>query len=554
METPEFFINEAGHVVSQQGLLTQCIEYTDASLLLMLFCFFDIAAVHNDVFTRGGKSQKHWNKAGEMDLVPPSLVHEDISDVLTNDSRLEKALDTLAQASLLHFNSVSNEWTMSSQTRVGLLCGLPGESLVNWKCQALLVLCHGFPRDRYLDSRYVLILARLPCFLLIRYRYGEIGRALLPQLKYLLQDSEALVNSQRLTSESRREVALTLLSASEFSDLDWKKLAIKLAKQFMPSKDSYFDAFLVFRESVVHRALFEDDKAKALIEEFFGVLRPSDDPRTNAQIGYVLLSLAKIHIRWDQPNKAAPKLGEWKPLDSAQPSTMERIVMCEINITLGNILRYSGQFQEASSYLEKVLSESLDERIFDALCCDIQCGLADSYCELDRSVDARNLLQNGLKRLEDTGSCHTNKSTRLYLSLAETYMRESRLGEADDIFQHLQAQTSNDPRRTKMQSIRLFIGLARVAHLREECLTALGHWTEALKIMSSFSLDGGPITRVMHYSVSDVLSKLGWSELSERSFFEAEKPHDPLACVHYYAGVNTYWFEHVRSQRSKQSS
>jgi len=34
----------------------------------------------------------------------------------------------------------------------------------------------------------------------------------------------------------------------------------------------------------------------------------------------------------------------WKPLNHEQLSTMERITMCEINITLSNILRYTGRF------------------------------------------------------------------------------------------------------------------------------------------------------------------------------------------------------------------
>lgn len=224
-------------------------------------------------------------------------------------------------------------------------------------------------------------------------------------------------DSQYLTNANRSQLALTLLAASEFSGLNWKKHALHVARQVnSDAADLHIRSLMTFRESVVYRLCKESDRSDILLQQFFqdvqGYVKSNDlQPRTSAQLGLVYLSSAKLLLRQDEPEKAVDRLREWKPLDPCQPSTMERLVLRDVNIALGNSLRYCGDFGVARELLESTLAEAQSDEIHASSYIDLLCALGDVCCELNDADKAQEILENGLKQLEAGGSRMSAKST-----------------------------------------------------------------------------------------------------------------------------------------------
>jgi len=238
-------------------------------------------------------------------------------------------------------------------------------------------------------------------------------------------------------------------------------------------------------------------------------------------------------------------------LNSNLPSTMERLILREINVALGNALRYCGRFQAARKLLEDTLTEPSADEMHTAGYIDLLCGLGDMYCELDDSTPAQTLLEERLQRNESSESRMSIKTTRLYLSLAETYMRQDAIDYAERIFQNIQHCRISDSRLSDFPQLRLRVGLARIAHMRRDWPAALSHWTRCLRIVEGFQFGVGHTTRVIHYSISDVLSELGEGEFSSKSLSESEKMSKAGGCIYWITGLSLYWFDRVRSSRSK---
>jgi len=94
------------------------------------------------------------------------------------------------------------------------------------------------------------------------YKFGEAGRAQLPHPKYLLMDEDTYNGSQQFREANRSLLALTLVSASEFSNLGWKKRALHMASRINPEKDDmYMRALTTFLESVTLRFCNEPDRS-----------------------------------------------------------------------------------------------------------------------------------------------------------------------------------------------------------------------------------------------------------------------------------------------------
>lgn len=384
--------------------------------------------------------------------------------------------------------------------------------------------------------------------------HGDVGRATMPHLKCLVTEDISDEYSSLLSKTQRRGLILTLLSASEFSDTVWKKHAIQVAKKLIAGLDDpYICAVLAYRESIVYRLSKEQDRSNSVLETFFCAIESSGShcPRMNAQHGLILLSSAKVFIQQDRPEEAVEWLSRWKPLNERQPSTMEKSALCEIKIELGNVWRLIGDFDTARQSLEAALEEIKSPKIYDKGHVDLICYLGDVYCELNDPRKARDLLECGFKQLDSLTA--SAKWMRLNLSLAETYIRECSLGEGERILLKIQSRSRCGSPLSKYQELRLYLGLARIAHLRREWPVALQYWTESLKRLEifAFAFGFGHTTRVIHYSISVVLFELGDRELSAKSFAESEKMAKRGGCKYWVTGISSYWFEYVSSARAR---
>ena len=129
--------------------------------------------------------------------------------------------------------------------------------------------------------------------------------------------------------------------------------------------------------------------------------------------------------------EAIDELDRWKPIHPASPSTMERVVLYHIKLTLGKVLRYQGHFHDALACLNRAISQIGQDDLLNEVRHDLLCNLADVYIKLDDPISAKQLLQAELNRLNDRRRGDRIESRLLKLSLAEALMRQEQYDEAE---------------------------------------------------------------------------------------------------------------------------
>jgi len=331
---------------------------------------------------------------------------------------------------------------------------------------------------------------------------------------------------------------------------------VDVAERMNPDGDGlYMRALTAFRESVTYRILKKPNRSYDALEPFCSSIPEHVEGqhvfhRTHAQLGLVQVAWAKMLLQRDDPGKAATHLRKWISQSPQKLSTLERLTMREVNVTIANALRYQGDFAAAREYLEDMLTEADANDVLNTGHVDLLCNLGDVYCELNNPGKARELLSVGLGQLRAMHSKNSPWLTRLNLSLAETYLRQSSTKEAEEVLEQIQECSQRGYHLTSFQKLRLQVSMARIAHLRRNWSTALRYWTGSLQLIEEYPFGVGHTTRVIHYSISTVLSELGELELSSKSLAESEKMLRSGGCVHWIAGLTSYWDKHVRSARS----
>lgn len=136
----------------------------DAVNLLLLFSFLEPSCIPELVLHRGSSSQKRWGSNGEVIEIPAG--DEGVEDCLTNviqgDFEFDIAIQKLLSFSLISCNKESGGLRNFSIHPLVQYCAVQrlSPSEVNrWRWQALLLICHAFPRNRYLEPLYVLCFA-----------------------------------------------------------------------------------------------------------------------------------------------------------------------------------------------------------------------------------------------------------------------------------------------------------------------------------------------------------------------------------------------------------
>jgi len=127
----------------------------DASLLLVLLCFLHVSAIAKTVLRRAGTPRKCWNELGEVEEVLPlqSGLSPSFLAIIISDAKLDEAISALVTTSVLHINANSGDLSLPVQTRDSILGRLDNGTQTYWRSQALLLICHGFPRDKYLEPK-----------------------------------------------------------------------------------------------------------------------------------------------------------------------------------------------------------------------------------------------------------------------------------------------------------------------------------------------------------------------------------------------------------------
>ena len=145
-------------VLSTWELNFQQIEH-DACLavdLLLLFSFLSPSRIEEFILYRGVSPQKRWGKNGEACEVPAEEegVECTLIDLIRDEMKFDAAIEKLRSFSFISSIKDKNGLRIFSVHPLVQYCvGQRMEASVvrSWTCQAILLICHAFPRNRYLE-------------------------------------------------------------------------------------------------------------------------------------------------------------------------------------------------------------------------------------------------------------------------------------------------------------------------------------------------------------------------------------------------------------------
>lgn len=351
-----------------------------------------------------------------------------------------------------------------------------------------------------------------------------------------------------------------LLAASRFSFTPWKREAITRVKILLQDDtDWYMLAQTAHRESSLSRMLGNLSDSNQTLESFVhstvfpGLDRGLEaDARWNAQRGDLVISFAENLIQAGDLTAAKQELCEWNPIDSASPSTIERIVLRSKNITMGKVLRYEGRFQDALLHLQEVLRESERDDFYEGTGWHrvLISNVADLLCEVGRPAEARALLTPELQRMTDQNCQDLSSGRRLQLSLIESFIECGMYDQAEKYCFKLSNiyQAIDNPDVLSIRGkFRVWSSLARTYHLRSCWNEALDNWLQALGVLSDLGREESFHSGIVYYSMSYVLFKLGRHQESSESLREARVNLESKERKFWIVGFNSYWYSFIHS-------
>lgn len=371
----------------------------------------------------------------------------------------------------------------------------------------------------------------------------------LPHLRHALYASPDEL--QALSVESRADLALSLLEASRFPGMAWKRFVVDQAEVAARGiQDRYLRSAISQSRCLLSRIAGDIDRAALVLRNPDQDVGPNNmgaqpvDSRQYAASGQEILQQALNCVQVEEISAARGLLEGWSQLGHA-PSQIEQAVLFRRNLMLGRLLRFQGAFSESLARLEEAQQAARvpNGLVFDEDLRDLACELADTLRELDDPASAERLLREEMERRGRSGSSLPSSSP-LDLCLAEALFAQSRLDEAESLCLEVQSR----PDLLKFERLRLHITLAKIRHVRSANEEALACWGEAMKAIGKFRLTNGRTTRVIVVSICDTLSVLGHASLvSFRQVAALDELARPGVIQHWIAGLR-HWLEYLRSQ------
>jgi tetratricopeptide (TPR) repeat protein len=384
----------------------------------------------------------------------------------------------------------------------------------------------------------------------------------LPHLRHTLQEIPSpntlkdISNDGLFPLTARTDLCLALLAASELPG-KWKDEALRNVRFFSKGADDVFiELSATFRESTRMRVKRNTSGSRTLLGTAIKPLA-EDQQRSrplNAVLGSLKVSEALNFVQDENLDAAISQLKSWEPLDPRNPSTMERVVLVNVQFQLAKVLRYQGRFDEAHHHLKNPRKETME----GCLVCEIRTDVANEMgivlTEMNRPVDAKRILQSEIDTLDRKGRTDTAASKSLHLSIAETFMRQGQTEAANDYYLRL---SKLGPFADLCHSV----GLARVAHSRLEWSKAIEYWTSALGILTDHFPRGdshsGYTSLGILQSMHVALSESGHEEYSHRTLRQIrviEAACAPNGCKHWIPGLNSYWMDSISGSIVRQSA
>lgn len=128
----------------------------NAASILLLFSFLEPSSIPEMLLHRGTSPQKRWNNDGEVMDVPAEKEGVDSSLIraITDELEFDAAVERLLSFSLITCKKESTGRRVFSIHPLVQYCAaqrLSPAAVNKWRWQAILLVCHAFPRSRYID-------------------------------------------------------------------------------------------------------------------------------------------------------------------------------------------------------------------------------------------------------------------------------------------------------------------------------------------------------------------------------------------------------------------
>ncbi|EAW20720.1 LipA and NB-ARC domain protein [Aspergillus fischeri NRRL 181] len=519
-------------------------ESSGAASLLLLFSFLEPSSIPEMLLHRGSSPQRRWGEDGEMTEVDAEMegVERQLIQVIQGDFEFDTAVEKLLSFSLISCNKESEGLRSFSIHPLVQYCAikrLSPSDVRKWRWQALLLVCHAFPRNRFLEPQN-----------------GEFGRKLLPHLSRALSEYDAMCLEHGDHASFRHELSSTLLAASRFSNAKWKVEAIDRTKKLLEGdNDRFLNAWLAFRESSVMRMSGKLKESESALHRFLhDAAAPKErelelSRRYNAQRGELVISFAENLVRQQKLVEAKAELTEWQPLDVV-PSSLEKITSRARDITLGKILRLQGLFHEALTLLDGILQGCLLDEYFEGTGWYrvLLSEVADLRCELGQPLEAEKLLLLELTPMREKGTQDIATGRRLRMSLAETYLERNMFAQAEELLVELQRafSSSDEPDyNAQFYVFRLWISLARNSHKQFKWEQAISRWRNALSALRRLGQDKSFNASLVRCSVAHALLMAGCETDGAHVLQEARSDMESEARIYWIPIFNSHWHDYI---------
>lgn len=486
-----------------------------------------------------------------MDATTTNLSPE-LTRLLSDPARLSHALSALSTTIL---KEADNGYILDAEEAKRIRQDLATEALSFWKTQALIVSYRAFTWQ-YIEPRSVFTTYFSEVIVTSAHPMDSNFDvpSVLPHLQHAAQIYEDCLESLR--PATRVDFVLTLLEASRYPTLVWKRFAVTQAAAAMLSTDSgqaeqwYLSLRLNAARSMIHRLEGDHEAAVNIIDSSIHQQQPNTQTkRDTAAIGHLTLQRALNYVQVDDLPHAEQVLAEWRPLGD-ESSLMEQVIHFRRGVTLGRVLRTQGRFSEAHTHLKRShdLAEQLRDLTFDDDRRDLTCEMADTLRELDKPKAAEEYLRREFtRREEDAQDPAASGKSLLEASLAEVLFAQGRAEEAERLCAETESRAGN---LMKLGKLRICIVLAKVHHMRSEHKEALRYWDEATRQVAKFPGTTGRTTRTILLSRRENMRFLGLTDARDQLLqhtASSDALGTPGGMLYWIAGMR-HWQDYLDSE------
>ncbi|KAF2787055.1 hypothetical protein K505DRAFT_354071 [Melanomma pulvis-pyrius CBS 109.77] len=451
----------------------------DANTLLIVLSFFSTSEkIPLDLLPRGAAPRKRWTEQGvvvQVDAIRDGLVPE-LCSLLLDMPRLSEALQELESSASIVLDS-KEIYTLNEAVANCVCKKLSAEHFSFWKCQALIVTYRAVPW-KYLESA-------IPNVTLF-----------LPHFQQALQVFQG--RFEILLASTRADLVLTLIEASRFPNMAWKRFAIgQAAVAASDLEDTYLNSCIAQSQSLLGRITGDMGQAvSGLANLSEGRLSSTVSKKMHSGIGQATIQQSLNCVQVEDISTAKRLLESWSPIN--QPSPIEEIVL----------------FRKDIVEERRVLNFDEDLR-------DFTCELANTLRELDDPASAERYLQ------------------------AEITRRNCKHFEEAEI---ICLEVQSCPNLLKFEKLRLHITMAKIRHIKSDNEGVLSCWSAAMQAIGKYHLANGRLTRIIVLSICDTLRRMGQNWLADASLKEAEsldKLATPGGTRYWIAGMR-HWLEYLQ--------